>query len=312
VTLYPQQKRTLDQALARTLLPIPDGSSETQGLSLGQTVATLILETRRNDGATTQGTENYQPGKAAGQWRPTPPNFRAAFLPLWGNVKPFAIAGADQFRLDQPPALNSRKYAQEVAQVRRLGELDSRVRRLQQTLSAQFWAGIGGPVYWNQLAAQIADRSRSSLAENARLFALLNLAEADAGITAWKIKYTDQRWRPIDAIRRAGTDGNGLTQPDRNWTPLLETPSHPDYVSAHSIFSSAAATILSSQWGDRVKFTTTSSSLPGVQRTYRSFQAAAQEAGMSRIYGGIHFMSANRAGLQSGRAIANTILQNFL
>ncbi|HEY9643760.1 MAG TPA: vanadium-dependent haloperoxidase [Coleofasciculaceae cyanobacterium] len=322
ISLYPNQKSTLDSALTQTLASVAEGSSKTDGINFGKAVADQQVAGRQSDGASRYGAlaTPYQPGKAPGQWRPTLPNFRAAFLPDWGNVTPFTLQNVAQFRPAPPPALESRRYARDLKQVQRLGAIDSQTRTPEQTAIAQFWSGIGGPVYWNFVAAQIADRQGNSLAENARLFALLNLAEADAGITAWNTKYTYNRWRPIDAIRLAQTDGNPLTQGDRHWLPLLNTPSHPDYISAHSIFSNAAAVVLTNFWqhapakpaGDRLQFTTTSSSLPGVRRTYRSFASAAQAAGISRIYGGIHTMTANRTGLQVGQALGNYIFSHFL
>jgi PAP2 superfamily len=277
---------------------------------------------RQGDGADRYGKTgtSYQPSKVPGQWRPTLPNFRTAFLPDWGNVAPFTLSNSAQFRPAPPPNLKSRRYARELKQVQKLGAIDSPTRKPEQTAIAQFWSGIGGPVYWNFVAEQIADRQGSSLAENARLFALLNLAEADAGITAWNTKYTYSRWRPVNAIQLAQTDGNPATQSDRHWLPLLDTPSHPDYLSAHSIFSNAAAVVLTDfashtsvkPLGDQIPFATTSGSLPGIKRTYRSFTAAAQEAGISRIYGGIHTMTANRTGLQVGKALGRYILNHFL
>ena len=311
ISLYPQKKVTFDAALTDSLALISDGSAKTEGVNFGKLVADAIVSSRQNDGASTLGAaigSTYRPGKAAGEWRPTPPNFRDAFLPYWGNVLPFTLASA-QFRPGLPPDLKSRKYARELQQVKRLGALDSPIRTDDQTTIAQFWSGIGGPVYWNQLTEQIADRQKESLLDNARLFARLNLAEADAGITAWNTKYTYNRWRPIDAIRKA--NGSLLKERDRQWTPLLNTPSHPDYISAHSIFSNAAAVILARSFNQPIKFTVSSSSLPGVRRTYSSFEAAAQEAGISRIYGGIHTATANRTGLQVGRSLGNYVF-NFL
>jgi membrane-associated phospholipid phosphatase len=316
ISLYPQQKPSLDQSLAQSLQAIPDGQSETDGVTYGNAIANALLALRQTDGANAAvKTPSYKPNNAPGDWRPTPPNFRGAFLPEWGNVTPFALASATQFRPAPPPPLISRHYAKELNQVKQLGSIESRSRTPDQTQQAQFWSSIGGAVYWNELAERITGRvaahQPASLVQNARLFALLNVAEADAGITAWKTKYTENRWRPIDAIRRADTDRNRLTQPDRHWKSLLTTPSHPDYVSAHSVFSSAAATVLSDFFGDRFSFTSASSSLPGIDRSYPSFQRAAAEAGNSRIYGGIHTQSANRAGLATGRAIAAYVLDQL-
>jgi membrane-associated phospholipid phosphatase len=153
----------------------------------------------------------------------------------------------------------------------------------------------------------------NSLADNARLFALLNLALADAGVVAWDCKFRYDFWRPISAIRNADLTNNPETSADPDWTPLLKTPPFPSYTSGHSTFSAAAAAALANFYGtDTVPFTSTSEGLPGVTRSFGSFAAAAEEAGMSRIYGGIHWSFDNTAGLASGRDLGNYVSRNFL
>ena len=135
---------------------------------------------------------------------------------------------------------------------------------------------------------------------------------ADAAIVCWECKYAFGLWRPITAIQLADQDGNRLTKPDPDWTPLLPTPPFPEYTSGHSTFSGAAAAVLASTFGDRLRFAVGSDDLPDVVREYRSFSAAAEESGMSRIYGGIHFPSANVHGLQCGAAIGTDIAERLL
>jgi hypothetical protein len=135
---------------------------------------------------------------------------------------------------------------------------------------------------------------------------------ADAGICCWAVKYTYQFWRPITAIQQAGADGNPLTVPDASWAPLLVTPPFPSYTSGHSTFSGAASTVLTAFFGDHFRFTTTSDSMPGVTRSFNSFADAADEAGISRIYGGIHYLFDNVNALSAGRAIGDYVANNFL
>jgi hypothetical protein len=152
-----------------------------------------------------------------------------------------------------------------------------------------------------------------SVLETARLFALLNLALADAAIACWDAKYACNLWRPITAIREADTDSNPDTEADPNWTPLPPTPPFPECTSGHSTFSRAAASILAGFFGsDEIPFTTSSDALPGVTRTFQSFSHAADEAGISRIYGGIHFATANISGQACGHAIAQHVIANCL
>ncbi|MGE3820136.1 MAG: choice-of-anchor D domain-containing protein, partial [Isosphaeraceae bacterium] len=160
--------------------------------------------------------------------------------------------------------------------------------------------------------AQHVARSRSlDLFENARLFAMLGLAMADAGIVCWDAKYTHEFWRPISAIREADLDGNAATTADPSWSPLLISPAFPEYVSGHSTFSGAAASILAGAFGDATPFTSTSDGLPGVTRSFTSFTQAAEEAGMSRIYGGIHFAFSSHDGLKAGREVAAAVMKSF-
>lgn len=202
-------------------------------------------------------------------------------------------------------------------QTKVLGRVDSMWRTPEQTEIARFWgygpgtATPGG--HWNQIAQVVAESEGNTLSENARMFALLNLALADAAIVSWDCKYTFNYWRPITAIQLADTDGNPLTSPDPAWMPLLETPPFPEYTSGHSTFSGAAAVALSAFFGhDRVRFSVGSDDLPGVFRTYSGFWDAALESGISRIYGGIHFMSANQYGLMTGAKTGAYVSFNYL
>lgn len=314
-----------DATLAESLASIPDDSAKTLGIALGKRVAEAMLEARADDGS--GDAQNYVPGSEPGDWNRTWPAFLPPQLPQWPAVEPFAIESAAAYRPDPPPPLSSDQYAAAVDQVMQLGRLNSDVRTEDQTQIAIFWADGSGtftpPGHWNQIAADVALMRERTLLENARLFALLNIAEADAGIAAWDAKYHYGLWRPIEAIRRADVDGNPSTSEDPSWLPLLETPPFPTYTSGHSTFSGAAAAVLTHLLGGAVSFTTT---LDGhgapaqrpldpdlvVTRSYTSFQEAAEEAGMSRIFGGIHFAFDDAAGLQAGRSIGSYVVDAML
>ncbi len=198
--------------------------------------------------------------------------------------------------------------------MRELGSATSATRTADQAQQAQFWSDGRGsytpPGHWNQIAQQIAQSQGNSLAANVRLFAKLNVALADAAIASWNTKFAYSLWRPIDAIQQADLDGNAATTKDEAWLPLLITPPHPEYVSGHSTFSAAAATVLQASFGD-VAFSTSSFTLPGVTRNYTSFQQAVDEAGRSRIYGGIHFEFSNEGGKTLGAQVAGAALARF-
>jgi membrane-associated phospholipid phosphatase len=314
VNLYPNQKTFFDTALTASLAKITDGEAETTGVTFGQTVANDILTLRSTDGFNT--TVNYTPGTNPGDWQPTPPANASALLPQWGQVTPFGLTSGSQFRPAGEPALTSDQYTTEFNQVKDLGSINSTTRTADQTEVAKFWADGSGtftpPGHWNQIAQNAAATKGNSLVDNARLFALLDISLADAGIAAWDAKYTENSWRPITAIQKADTDGNPNTTADTNWKPLITTPPFPSYISGHSTFSAAAATVLTTILGDNVSFSLNSLGTPGVNRTFTNFNAAANEAGISRIYGGIHFNADNVDGLATGKSVGNYVLQNLL
>lgn len=315
VNLFPSRATQLDAELATQLASIPIGPSRTRGQNWGATVAAALLSERATDGSTDVVT--YVPGSNPGEWRPTPPAFLPALLPQWGGLAPFGPKPIETFVPKAPPALHTAKYAREVAQVQELGAVNSATRTPDQTQIAQFWANGAGtatpPGHWNQIARILIAQQGLTLGEEARLMALLNIAMADAAMVSWNAKYTYDLWRPVTAIREADTDGNDRTVPDPSWTPLLVTPPFPEYTSGHSTFSGAAAAVLGNFFGDdNIAFTAESDDVPGVFRSYPSFSAAAAESGMSRIYGGIHFMSGNRFGLSSGKRVGNVVSRRLL
>lgn len=294
---------------------LPEGPAKTDGVAWGRTVGEALLQWRSTDGSTLSVT--YTNAPTPGVWRPTLPAHAPAVLPGWGNVTPFAMISGDQFRPPPPPSIAASAYAMEVNLTQSLGAWNSPVRTADQTEIAYFWSDGAGtatpPGHWNVIAQGVASNRNLSIAESARLFALLNFATADAGIACWDAKYAYSLWRPITAIREAETDGNPETTADPAWLPLLPTPPFPEYTSGHSTFSRAAATVLARFFGtDAIAFTATSEGLPGVTRSFDGFGEAADESGVSRVYGGIHFMSGNLAAQSCGYSIGNFVMDHSL
>ncbi len=317
VGLYPGQEAALSDLLSARLAGVAAGPAKDNGIALGQSVANHLLALRAADGSDRH--VSYPGGTAPGQWRPTPPQYLPAVAPQWGDVRPFAIPRADDFRPGPPPMLTSTEYAIAFNDVKSLGAFSSATRTADQTQIAQFWSDSPGatasPVgKWNLIAQTVAGQQGNTLAENARLFALLNLSLADAGIVCWDTKYTYGSWRPETAIHLADTEGNPATPADPDWKPLLVSPAFPEYISGHSTFSAAAAETLGLFFGtDQIAFETGAGFdvLPGVMRSYDSFSAAALEAGRSRIYAGIHFEFSNTMGRETGIAIADYVGTHF-
>jgi hypothetical protein len=306
VGLVPALSATFDALHDEILDGIEDSPHKTRGEAWGASVAARILEWRRHDGA--DATVDPPVATEPGDWRPTPPMFLPYLLPQWGFVTPFALEHAADFRPPGPPSLDSARWADDYNEVKDLGAALSSTRTPEQTLIAQFWADGAGtetPVgHWNSIARAVTGEFGTPLEEKARLFALLNVALADAAICAWDAKTAYFFWRPVTAIRNGDLDDNDETTADPAWTSFIPTPPFPDYVSGHSTFSGAAATVLALFFGtNEIAFTATSDFLPGVTRDFDRFTDAAAEAALSRLYGGIHYRSANEDGLRAGVSI---------
>ncbi len=312
--LLPSQQANFDALLNRQLSTLNDIVARDNGVALGQLCANAILDARANDHS--NDVVPYTPGNLPGQWRPTLPGNAPGLLPNWPTVTPFTMTSGDQFRQGGPPALDSAEWAASYNEVKEIGALNSATRTADQTEIALLWAAGGGtvtpPGQWNQIAQQIARDSGMSITKSAQLFGALGAALGDAAIVSWDNKYAYDFWRPITAIQEGDTDGNDDTVADINWLPLINTPPFPEYTSGHSTFSRAAAAILQLLTGsDAHTFTVTVDDQPHISRDFTSLDEAANEAGLSRIYGGIHFDFSNIDAQLSGQALAEFIVANY-
>jgi membrane-associated phospholipid phosphatase len=306
VSLYPAFQSSLDAELQTDLAAIPDGTNKTDGIAVGQTVAADILAIRANDGSGVTPPP-YVPVNKPGFYQPTPPNFAPADFTQWPDVTPFAIARADEFLPAPPPKLKNTEYTNVFDLTKSLGLIDSNTRTAEQTTIGLFWNGKIWN-YWNEIAQTSALRHSLNIEDSARLFALLNISLADGTIAFYQAKYFYQVWRPVTAIIEAGTDGNPKTAANTAWLPLSTTTApDPSYPAAHSTIAEAAATVLTFSFGDKFSFDVTSETLPGVKRHFDSFSAAAQEASLSRIYAGQHFLSDVTSGKTLGADVANDV-----
>jgi membrane-associated phospholipid phosphatase len=311
VGLYPAQQAGLDADYATELAKVPDGPSKDAGVRVGQIVAHDLLAIRADDGSAATPPP-FVPGTSPGSYQSTPPNFPTPVFTTWGSVTPFVLDAGSQFRVAAPPALTSPEWAAAINEVQSLGSATSTTRTPEQTQIGLFW---NPPIqnFWNAIADQVAAAHHNDLPTTARLFALLNLSFADSAIAFYDSKYTFQLWRPVTAIRAADTDGNPQTTADPNWLPLSgTTPADPSYPGAHSTISAAGADVLAGFYGDRQRFTVTSPALPGVTRSFTSFTSAALEAGLSRIYVGVHTRLDHVAGARLGDQVAGFVLANAL
>jgi hypothetical protein len=313
VALYPAFKATLDAQLQQFLGQIPDGNDKAEGIRIGQTVADRILGLRSNDGSNAKPIL-YVFGTAPGDYQSTPPNFTPQpQFTHWSGVTPFALQRASQFRPGPPPALSSDTYGDAFNQIKSLGVVNSTTATPDETLTGRFWNGAIQN-YWNEISQTLVVAHGLTTAQSARLFALLNLSFADDVIAFYDAKYTYNFWRPVTAIRAADTGINPETVADPNWLPEVgKTAPDPSYPGAHAVISASGAEVLISFFErDHAEFNVTSEVLPGVERSFTSISAAAEEATLSRIFGGQHFRFDLTTGQRLGRGVADFVLDNFL
>jgi hypothetical protein len=306
VKLCPDQRSSLDAAYSASLAQIPDGTGKTAGIAVGEDVAAKVLAWRASDGA-----------DAPNMYRPvtTPGTYVSTTLPIgteWGRVTPWVMERGSQFRPAPPPALTSATWTADYNEVKEIGAKKSTQRTAAQTETARFWPTTG-PQSFDPIVRQLAAAPGRTLSQNARLFALIEMAVADSYIAVFDAKYAYNFWRPITAIRNGDIDGNDATTGDAGWEPLVDTPLHPEYPCAHCINSGAARVVLESEFGKGPNpLTMTSPTAPGVEHKWASIQEYADEVSLARIYGGIHYRNSTVVGKAMGKQIGELTLQNYL
>ena len=315
VNHFPAQAGSLDTTYQQYLLN--HNLTETDpGVAVAATAAAGILALRGCDGTfPNPPPPPFVGGTDPGVWRPTPPGFLPMLTPWLGNVTPFTLTRPSQFRPDPPPALTSNKYARDYNEVKALGALNNSSRTLEQTDLAYFWAS-NYVVLWNQALRDIAAARVDDIADSARLFALADMAMADALVTCWNTKSYYVTWRPVTGIQEGNNDGNPWTVGDTSWLPLITTPNYPDLSSGANNVTGAVTRALALFFRtDHVTFSVTTTN-PGPTnqdtRTYNRFSDAAQDVVDARIYEGIHFRFADEPARKQGRHVAEWIFENFL
>jgi membrane-associated phospholipid phosphatase len=308
--LYPAQKSEIDQMLATELAAIPNSPGKQQGIQVGATVAQLLVNLRSTDGSAATPPP-FVPGTQPGQYRPTPPNFPAPVFTNWGTITPFVLDSGQQFRPPAPPPITGPAYARALNQVQSLGQDTSTTRTADETTQATFWGAA--PIWnvWNEIAQKLAVARHASLERTTTVFENLDLALADATIALYDAKYHYLVWRPVTAIQLGNTIGNSGITGNPTWLPLAVTAADPSYPGAHATISEAAATVLAAFYGDHRQLTVTSDGDPGVTRSFGSFQGAADEATLSRLFAGQHTMIDLVAGQHLGHQVAQFALNHL-
>jgi hypothetical protein len=311
VTLFQAQAPELDARYAESLAMLPDDSAKVSGIAVGQQAAAALLKLRAGDGR--DATVIYVPGSGPGVWLPTPPAFLAGQAPETRFVQPFALRSPAQFRPEPPFDLGSDEWARDYNEIKSLGPAIGSSRTSEQTDIARFWSD-NPPLQWNRAWRALSVAKGLGLADNARYFAMLTSASADALIACWDAKYFYNFWRPVTAIRAGDSDGNPDTAPDPSWISLIVTPNHPEYPAAHGCFSGASVETLKDFFGtDRVSFSIDSAAAGVVNpvRSYSRFSDALYEVLDARIYGGMHYRNSTRIGANLGKQISRFTNRHF-
>ncbi len=325
---FPAQMAAIDACYTTSmtgvmLTPADLAASDT----VGNTAALNVLLSREGDGSFPTGPiAPFTGGMAPGQWRPNTGTV-SMVAPWLGDVRPFAIESVQRCQPDDLPALTSFDYAEAYNEVKKVGSINSTKRTTEQghigrTYSGNF-SGQFNRLMREFAADNIGGTDLASLGDRARLFALANTAAADSIICAWNSKEAFNFWRPNQAIRNGGADGNILTDEDTTWTSYMPTPNYPDYTSGANNFGGSMTRALELYFGSDKPFDTPfriyalGGAVPllptdALYREYSKFSDIAKEIIVARIYLGIHFRFADTEARSQGRRVANHTFKNIL
>jgi len=305
--LLPAQQAAIDAAYRAALAKVPEGRSRDDGVAAGEKAAAAVLAARGEDGASTP--ERYRPVTSPGVYVPTV----VPAVPQWPGRKPWLLPSADALRPGPPPGLDSAAWARDLAEVKALGARGSTQRTAEQTATARFWEATLPPLY-HGVVRSIAGQPGREVTQNARLFAAVTEASDDALIAVFDAKYRYGFWRPLTAIRNADLDGNDATERDPGWTPLIDTPMHPEYPCAHCIVSSAIGTVLSAELGDgpTPTLTTTSPTAGGASRSWARIDDLVREISNARIWAGVHYRTSTEVGAAMGKRVGELAVEKVL
>jgi hypothetical protein len=318
VGLFPLQGPTLDSDYTNFLASNAINPLD-PGIAVGTQAAAAMLALRANDGRFPLNPPPYLGNDAIGQWRPTPsllpgppPTLSPGLTPWVATVTPFTMKSDSQFRVDPPPRLTSKEWAEDYNEVDAIGSLTSAIRTAEQTEIAYFWDD-NGPVLWQNALRYISRNYVSDIGDSARMYALAEASLADAQIACWDSKYHYNFWRPITAIRLGDQDGNRATEVDPDFQPLINTPNFPEYPSGHASISAAVSHVLRRFFGtDVLNFQMTTTNPDAVQKTrfFTRFSQAEDEVVDARVYSGIHYRSSDLTARAQGIRVANWVFKN--
>ena len=298
-----------------------DESTYNNSVAFGDTVAGTILARAKKDGyAISRGKQKYIGSHEPGKWRPTPPDYLDGVEWCWNTMKPMVLDSAAQFKPNRPPQYDTKPGTTFYKMMKEVYDINKNLTS-EQKLIAKYWddnpfviehAGhmmfgnkkITPGGHWMGITAQVVKQTNADIVKTAQSFALTSIALFDGFISCWDEKYRSSYVRPVTVI-------NELI--DKNWAPLLQTPPFPEYTSGHSTITASAATVLTKLYGDNFAFEDSSDyHYIGLKRKFSSFQAAAAEASMSRVYGGIHYVLSVNTGSEQGKKVGGLVVKKLL
>ena len=298
-----------------------DETTYNNSVAFGDTVAGTILARAKKDGyAISRGKQKYIGSHEPGKWRPTPPDYLDGVEWCWNTMKPMVLDSAAQFKPNRPPQYDTKPGTTFYKMMKEVYDINKNLTS-EQKLIAKYWddnpfviehAGhmmfgnkkITPGGHWIGITAQVVKQTNADIVKTAQSFALTSIALFDGFISCWDEKYRSSYVRPVTVI-------NELI--DKNWAPLLQTPPFPEYTSGHSTITASAATVLTKLYGDNFAFEDSSDyHYIGLKRKFSSFQAAAAEASMSRVYGGIHYVLSVNTGSEQGKKVGGLVVKKLL
>lgn len=307
-------RKAMDERYRR--MGIPDAVYN-RSIAYGDTVAKHILAWAKKDNfLQTRGMPKYTVTSHPHRWVPTPPAYMDAVEPNWGRIRPFVLDSASQFRPAPPYAFDTASGSPYYRELKEAYEVKAKLTDDQRELTA-FWdcnpyvMNVRGHAmfatkkvtpggHWISIAGIASETAGADMMQSTEAYARTSIALADAFISSWEEKYRSSMIRPETVINK---------YIDEAWEPLLQTPPFPEYTSGHSVISTAAATVLTDVYGPAFAFNDSSEISYGLTaRSFPSFNAAAAEAAISRLYGGIHFRQAIEEGVKQGRKVGELVV----
>jgi hypothetical protein len=304
VRYFPGSTPTLDGDLAASLATVPDGAAEQRGLAVGRDASAALLAQREGDGWFAD-IGFTMPAPGPGVWEL--PAGQSPLVPWLSRLRPVTLRSPDQFRPGPPTALSSRRYARDFDELAQMGGATS-ARTPEQTLIARFYTTHPALQFATAYRSLASTRGLDAL-QTARLMAMGSTAGADALIACLDAKYTYLAWRPSYAIPRGDTDGNPQTVAEPGWTPLLPTPAHPEYPSAHGCATFAQTEVFERFLGTRridLDLSSTIAEMP--TRHFATGDDLRTEVANARVWGGLHFRFSTDIGGQLGTRVADWTL----